>query len=96
VVLPAPLAAAAGILFFVLVGGMTTIAMREEPSYLATVPKKSPSAIQIDGEKLEEIRSLLESRDLVVEVNFKLPEEKDFVILGEPQLIPVKSEAVGR
>ena len=95
VVLPAPLAAA-GILFFVLVGGLTTVAMREETSYLASGPRKGPSAIQIDGEELEEIRELLESRDLVVEVNFKLPEKKDFVILGEPQLIPVKSEAVGR
>lgn len=96
IVLPAPLAVAAGILFFILVGGITTIAMREEPSTIASAQREATSAMQIGGEKLEEIRELLESRDLVVEVNFKLPEKKDFVILGEPQLIPVKSEAVSR
>ncbi|MFW5768504.1 MAG: anti-sigma factor family protein [Spirochaetota bacterium] len=95
VVLPAPLAAAAGILFFILVGGMAAIMMREEPSYTASVQRKPSSAIRIEGENLEEIRALLESRELVVEANFELPREKDFVIIGEPQLIPVKSAALG-
>lgn len=94
IVLPLPIAAAAGIMFFLFVGGMTLISLRGTPSSFIVDQRSTLPAMNITSKELAELRELLESNELVVEVNLKLPEEKDFIIIGEPQLMPVKSEAI--
>jgi hypothetical protein len=84
--LPAPLAVTLGIMMFLLIGSLAFISVgKEEPQPIAQEFK--PTKIEINAKDLAIIRSLLESEEVMVEVNMDIPERDELIIIGEPQIL---------
>jgi hypothetical protein len=84
--LPAPLAVTIGAMIFLLIGSLAFISVEKRP--LEPVAGEfEPTKIEISAEDLAIIRSLLESEEVMVEVNMDIPDRDELIIIGEPQIV---------
>ncbi len=86
IMLPIPLAATMVAFICFLIGGITFFSIgKNTPSYVTEHAQSK--AIEIQAEELALLQKLLESENVVVEVNMQIPEQKEIKIIGEPQIL---------
>ncbi len=97
--IPAPLVAAAAVIIMVFLGLNVFVSLsRQNQTMVKTLPATSPIAkIEASNErgKLEAILKLLNEQDLNQELVIDLPQEPQFSIVGEPQLLRAVEYAKG-
>lgn len=97
--IPAPLVAAAAVIIMVFLGANVFVSLnKQNQAMVKTLPATSPIAkIEASNErgKLEAILQLLNEQDLNQELVIDLPQEPQFSIVGEPQLLRAVEYAKG-
>ena len=86
IMIPVPLAVAAVALVCFLVGGSTFLAVNRNHQ-LRMAEEVNSKKVEIQEEELALLKQLLESDDVVVQVNMQIPEQKEIKIIGEPQIL---------